>query len=235
MSDDTRRRVWLVASVLTAGADLVLVVTAAAGMARDHPVPKDFGVTAQPAANPPPPTASGPHIGRAHAALPRAALTATRAATLPPSPVALAEPAALTIPAQGVRATVLPVVASHGALGVPDDPAQVGWWTGSALPGASTGSVVIDGHVDSATAGPGALFRIADLRTGDLILVTTTTGDRRSYTVAGRRAYLKAGGLPPDLFAATGPPRLVLISCGGPFDRATGDYLDNIAVFAVPT
>jgi hypothetical protein len=235
MSGDTRRRVWLVASVLTAGAGLVLVVTAAAGMARDHPVPRDFGVTAQPAANPPPPTASGPHTGQTPAARPRAAPTATRDGTLPPSPEAPAEPAALTIPALQVRATVLPVVTSHGTLGVPDDPAQVGWWTGSALPGASTGSVVIDGHVDSATAGPGALFRLADLHTGDLILVTTTTGDRRSYTVTGRRVYLKAGGLPPALFAATGPPRLVLISCGGPFNRATGNYLDNIAVFAVPT
>lgn len=235
MSGDTRGRVWLVASVLTAGAGLVVVVTAVAGMARDHPGPRDFGVTGQPAANPPPPSTGGPHTGRAPAARPRAAPTATPDATLPPSSAAPAEPAALTIPALQVRATVLPVVASHGTLGVPDDPAQVGWWTGSALPGASTGSVVIDGHVDSATTGPGALFRLANLHTGDLILLTTTTGDRRSYTITGRRVYLKAGGLPPALFAATGPPRLVLISCGGPFNRATGSYLDNIAVFAVPT
>jgi len=46
--------------------------------------------------------------------------------------------------------------------------------------------------------------------------------------------YEKAGGLPADIFAQDGPARLVLISCGGPFDRTAGSYLDNIVVFAVP-
>ena len=149
MSGDTRRRVWLSVSVLTAGAGLALVVTAAVGMAGDHPAPRDFGVTARPVLDPTPADAGGPDAGRAPSTLPRAAPTATRAATVSPGSVTLAEPATLTIPALQVRATVLPVVTSHGALGVPDDPAQVGWWTGSALPGASSGSVVIDGHVDS--------------------------------------------------------------------------------------
>jgi sortase (surface protein transpeptidase) len=94
---------------------------------------------------------------------------------------------------------------------------------------------VIDGHIDSAATGPGAFFQLADLRIGDLLIVTTTTGDRRTYPVTGRRTYHKADGLPPDLFATTGPPRLVLITCGGSFDRSTGSYSDNIVVFAAPT
>jgi hypothetical protein len=28
--------------------------------------------------------------------------------------------------------------------------------------------------------------------------------------------------------------RLVLVTCGGPFDASTGNYLDNIVAFAVP-
>jgi hypothetical protein len=28
--------------------------------------------------------------------------------------------------------------------------------------------------------------------------------------------------------------RLVIVSCGGPFDAATGHYLDNIVAYAVP-
>jgi hypothetical protein len=129
---------------------------------------------------------------------------------------------------------VLPVVNDHGTLGVPDDPAQVGWWSASALAGAATGTVVLDGHVDSATSGPGALFRLASLQANDPITLTTRTGQLRRYTVTGRRVYLKAGGLPADIFARDGPARLVLISCGGPFDRTAGSYLDNIVVFAVP-
>jgi Sortase domain len=192
-----------------------------------------YGVTAQP--DPILPAVSRPDASQAHATLSRPAPTSARVSPTPAGSVILAEPATLTIPALQLDATVLPVSTSDGALGVPDDPTRVGWWTGSALPGAPSGSVVIDGHVDSAAAGPGALFRLADLYPGDPIQITTTTRDRHAYTVAGRRVYPKAGGLPPDLFATTGPARLVLISCGGPFDRTTGSYLDNIAVFAVPT
>lgn len=53
--------------------------------------------------------------------------------------------------------------------------------------------------------------------------------------VTGRRVHVKANGLPPELFTTTGAPRLVLITCGGPFDLATRTYLDNIVVFATPT
>lgn len=93
---------------------------------------------------------------------------------------------------------------------------------------------MIDGHVDSATTGPGALFGITELRPNDLIALTTASGQQRQYAVTGRRVYIKSHGLPSSLFATTGTPRLALITCGGPFDRATGSYLDNIVVFALP-
>ena len=142
------------------------------------------------------------------------------------------EPIRLTIPTQQVQAAVVAVESVDGVLGVPDDVSQVGWWTGSALVGASTGTTVLDGHVDSAAAGPGALFRLRELRPGDPLRLETATR-RIGYTVIGRRIISKAGPLPADLFSATGPPRLVLISCGGPFDRVTRSYRDNIVIFAV--
>ncbi len=137
----------------------------------------------------------------------------------------------LDLPALGVRAQVRGVVTTDGVLGVPDNPAEVGWWTGSAPAGSSTGSTVIDGHVDSARTGPGALFHLTNLAAGDPILVTTTAGLVVRYRVTGRHLYLKHQGLPADLFAATGPPRLVLITCGGPFDATARSYEDNIVIF----
>jgi len=204
----------LVASALAAGAGLALLVTAAAGMAHNPGVPPDFGVTSAPNGRPLSSTSSRPDVG---------------------PPVVLEPPTALAIPALRVQATVVPVDSSGEILGVPADPAQVGWWTGGAPPGAASGTVVIDGHIDSATTGPGAFYQLADLHIDDLLIITTTTGDRRNYAVTGRRTYLKANGLPPDLFATTGPPRLVLITCGGSFDRSTGSYSHNIVVFATPT
>lgn len=150
-------------------------------------------------------------------------------ASSPPSP-----PVRVQIPVLGVRALVVPVHTTNGVLGVPEDPQQLGWWAEGAQVGAPTGTVTIDGHVDSAAAGEGALFQVGSLRGGETILVTTASGHTFRYAVTARRSYLKARGLPADLFGTAGQPRLVLITCGGPFDRSAGSYLDNIVVVAMP-
>ena len=126
------------------------------------------------------------------------------------------------------------MVSRDGVLEVPEDPADVGWWAGGARPGDRSGTLVIDGHVDSATLGVGALGRLSDLRAGDRIMIGTSTGVTLAYRVTALRVLEKAPGLPASLFDRTGPARLVLISCGGPFDEAAKSYLDNIAVVALP-
>lgn len=215
MRDSVRRLVGAVAI----GAGLGLLVAAAVAWQDGRQAPGAFGVTS--VAD----SARAVDVGTpAHSSRPA-----------PPRPAVAAEPpVTLTIPSQQVRAEVLPVANVGGVLRVPDDPAQVGWWNASAPVGGSRGSVVIDGHVDSATSGPGALFRLAELRTADRIVLGTAAGQTRSYLVTGRRVYRKSAGLPADIFDQLGAPRLVLISCGGPFDSAAGSYLDNIVVFAVP-
>jgi len=93
---------------------------------------------------------------------------------------------------------------------------------------------VIDGHIDSAAAGAGALFHLAELNPGEPITISTATGAVITYRVQARRVYPKAKtqGLPADLFAQTGPARLVIISCGGNFDASNRSYDDNIVIFA---
>jgi predicted outer membrane protein/sortase (surface protein transpeptidase) len=146
-------------------------------------------------------------------------------------------PLMLTLPSIEVTALVAPVVVSHGNLEVPDDPAQVGWWVRSAPAGAKTGSVIIDGHVDTEHGGLGAFYRmgIGDLRIGDRIVVTTMFGRRVSYRVYAQELYPKAGGLPADVLAQSRDPRLVLITCGGRFDVNSRNYEDNVVVYAHPT
>ena len=145
----------------------------------------------------------------------------------------MGDPVRLAIPALHVVARVQPVTSAGSVLPVPADPHLVGWWTSSARPGAPDGTVVMDGHVDSAREGPGALFRLTELHVGDSLVVTTTSQDV-PYRVIGRRVYTKATGLPRDLFEASPSPRLVLISCGGPFDQQARSYEDNVVVYAVP-
>jgi predicted outer membrane protein len=146
-------------------------------------------------------------------------------------------PAMLALPSVDVTAPVIAVGVSKGNLQVPDDPAQVGWWAFSAEAGAGTGSVIMDGHVDTASGGPGALYRmgIGKLQLGDRITVTTTRGHQVNYRIYAQSVYVKAAGLPADIFAATHEPRLVLITCGGAFDSAGKTYADNVVVYARPT
>jgi hypothetical protein len=185
--------------------------------------PSSFGATSTPAAS------SSSQESTARPDRPGTTRTPGR----PPAAASLGDPVTLAIPDLHLVARVQQVASAGGDLSVPADPHLVGWWTGSARPGAPEGSVVMDGHVDSAHEGPGALFYLTDLGTGDILVVTTTRG-QVSYRVIGRRVYAKATGLPRDLFEATPAPRLVLISCGGPFDPRTRSYQENLVVFAVP-
>ena len=118
-------------------------------------------------------------------------------------------------------------------LQVPHDPRLVGWWTGSAAPGDRQGTVVIVGHVNYAGV-TGALAVLPSLRPGEAVSIAESRQAVR-YRVAAVRTYPKTTGIPDSVFAQTGSPRLVLITCGGPFDRATGNYLDNIVAFARPS
>ena len=141
-------------------------------------------------------------------------------------------PGQLSLPTLNVQAPVEQEVTTKGVLGVPDDPAHVGWWTGSARPGALVGSVVLDGHVDSATRGLGALHQLTTLRSGDPVIVRAVDGTRWRYRVYARQSYSKQQPLPANLFTRTGPDRLVMITCGGAFDASTRHYEANVVVLA---
>lgn len=157
-----------------------------------------------------------------------------RAAAPAPTPAPdLLPPQRLRVPSLGIDAAVQPVGTSRqGALTVPDDVRRLGWWQAGALPGASAGTVVIDGHVDSKDQGKGQFFVLERATPGTTVSVLTAHGET-SYRVVARTVYAKQA-LPADLFDRTGRHRLVLITCGGPFDARTGHYRDNVVVYAVP-
>lgn len=139
------------------------------------------------------------------------------------------------IPRLHIDASVVPVATDrHGALAVPHDPRVTGWWKASARPGAPSGSVVIDGHVDSATLGLGAFFTLGEVRPGDRIVVTNSAGKSSSYRVVARRRYAKTTLPSAQIFSQAVSPRLILVTCGGKFNHETHNYLDNVVIYAVP-
>jgi hypothetical protein len=139
-------------------------------------------------------------------------------------------PVAVELPDRGVSAPVVPTATdADGALAVPDLP-MVGWWAPGALPGAIGGTAVLAGHVD-APGGLGAFAALREVVVGERVLLHGADGRVVSYRATARRQLGKAA-LPAELFRAGGPPRLVLITCGGRFDRATRHYTDNVIVYA---
>jgi sortase (surface protein transpeptidase) len=145
------------------------------------------------------------------------------------------KPIALDIPAIGVHSALQHLgLTAQQTLQVPaPGPSynDAAWYKYSPTPG-SVGPAVILGHVDSAAQGPSVFFRLGDLRPGERLLVIRADGLAAGFVVNGVRRYPKDRFPTRLVYGNTDHAALRLITCGGPFDHATGRYLDNIVVFA---
>jgi sortase (surface protein transpeptidase) len=96
------------------------------------------------------------------------------------------------------------------------------------------GNVVMAGHVDywntgpNGTAGPAVFWDVRDLPAGDVIRVVGEDGKNYEYAVQWTQAYsseeLTPDTIQKDIVGDTGEETLTLITCGGDFDPATGEY-----------
>ena len=78
----------------------------------------------------------------------------------------------------------------------------------------------------------GGAVDLRNLKVGDIIEISDSAEHLSTWTVdAAPQTALKTQ-LPPALWVTTGTPKLALVTCGGPFDPATGHYLDNVLVWA---
>jgi hypothetical protein len=143
-------------------------------------------------------------------------------------------PVRVTIAGRGGPIPVVPVgVVDNGRLEVPDDPHHVGWWAGGAAPGDPAGSVVLAGHLDSADQGLGVFATLLTVRTGQSVVVRDATGQQHRYQVTTRRSYPR-DQLPTWVFQRGGPPRLMLLTCGGRYDTSRHHYTRTVVVLARP-
>jgi hypothetical protein len=149
------------------------------------------------------------------------------------APLAASRPARIEIPRLGVSAPMTTLgLSDDGSVQVPplDNHNLAGWYQGSVTPG-QRGTAVILGHVDSYT-GESVFFSIKTLRPGDRIKVVRADGSTAVFAVDGVQKVVKATFPAEAIYANTSYPSLRLITCGGPFDKAKGQYLDNIVVYS---
>jgi Sortase domain len=144
-------------------------------------------------------------------------------------------PVWLRISELGIKAAIVPEVIDieKGILGMPGNIRRLGWWRDGMAPMAQSGTILIAGHYDFAAAGPGAFYSLPHARRGERIHITTADGSVHTYRVVTMHSYPK-NALPLTVFDRRGPPRLVLVTCGGRFDSTTKHFLDNIVVTALP-
>lgn len=141
----------------------------------------------------------------------------------------------LRLPAHGLRVPVVPVgVAPDGSMQIPEDVATAGWYRFGPAPGDRRGSTVLSGHINDRDQGVGAFAVLASVTEGEPVLVTLAGGRVLRYRVVARERFDKAAVPMGRIFDRGGAPRLTLVTCGGAFDRSSGNYRDNIVVTAVP-
>lgn len=143
------------------------------------------------------------------------------------------QPIGLTIESLGINvATVIDVgVEDNGDMEVP--PAdEVGWYRYGPAPG-QEGSSVLAAHI-AYDGVDGVFVNLDDLALGSIIAVEYDDGSIAEFEAVATEQYNKQQ-LPKDsIFARTGEPQLVLITCGGEFNRQVRSYDDNIVVYANP-
>ncbi len=149
------------------------------------------------------------------------------------STIPVVRPNELSISSIGVAANVEPADVVNGRLLVTNDAAHVSQWRGGSTVTSLVGTILLAGHVNFARQGPGAMARLAFVHRDARIELSDRRGHVSLWRAAALGTYAKSD-LPRSLFSTTGQHRLVLVTCGGPYDRATHHYLFNVVLVALP-
>ncbi|WP_395639175.1 class F sortase [Pseudolysinimonas sp.] len=168
----------------------------------------------------------------------------TRATAVPDVPIVSGEtqvvrtprpPVSVDVPAAGVSVPVVPVgLEADGYMELPDEVTVAGWYRFGPDPLSDAGTTVISAHVDSARYGLGPFAALEGLPAGTEVVVTVEGGRQVRYAIESVTSILKREVPLAEIFERDGAPRLVMITCGGQFDRDAFRYSDNVIVVATP-
>ncbi|MEU0568404.1 class F sortase [Nonomuraea sp. NPDC005983] len=150
--------------------------------------------------------------------------------TTPQSAGASVVPESIDIPSIDVEAPLMKLgLSKDGEVELPpyEKPKMAGWFSGSAVPGEKGASVIV-GHVDTKTA-PAVFFKLRQVRKGEIVKVERSDGKVVEYKVDSIEQVHKDSFPAKRVYVDDG---LKLVTCGGKFDYAKGEYVDNIIVYA---
>ena len=216
----SRRVVPALVAVVAAAA----VAVAAWGLSRlgADPAPDDVLDVAGRSSATPPPTSPTP------SASPSPATPARRAGVVAEVPTHLRLPSGTDVAVKAVSTT------ADGLLDVPDDIRTAGWWRGGSRLGDPFGSTLIAAHIDSRTQGLGPYAELLQVERGARIVVRSQHLVQRFAVTSLRLVPRSSLADAPELFAASGPRRLTMVTCAGPYLADRGGYQNLAVVTARP-
>lgn len=146
-------------------------------------------------------------------------------------------PTTISIPSANITSELKTVgTTTSGGIDTPkgDDFDKAAWFDGSPAPGQYGASVIV-GHVDSYESDGSAsvFYNLHTLKPGDPVSIARQDGRTVRFEVYALRQYSREHIPADDVYLPhSDTAELRLITCSGTFDTATGEYSDNIVVFA---
>lgn len=123
---------------------------------------------------------------------------------------------------------------SDGAMEIPNNVVDVGWFTGSARPG-ENGTSVITGHVAQIRGGvvtkPGVFFTLKDLSAGDTLAVINDKGESTTFIVRETRNYDPLADATNVFTSNDNYSHLNIITCEGTWHPDQLSYSQRLVVF----
>lgn len=113
-------------------------------------------------------------------------------------------------------------------MGVPKNTDNTAWFKDGPKPG-DKGNAVMNGHVDNKW-GPSVFYRLKELKKGNKVIVTSSSGKKRTFEVIKVQSYPREEK-PNAFFGYAFTRNLNFITCTGTFDHAAGTHEKRLVVF----
>ena len=140
-------------------------------------------------------------------------------------------PVGLTVESAGIDAGIEALRVVNGAMQDPTGPWVVGWYENLGALG-RIGNIVMAGHIDYWNVGPSVFYNLSGLQPGAEIVVSGEDGKAYPYAVEWVQQFDSTSMPLDDVTGPTEGQSLTLITCGGAFDYANGQYLQRTVVRA---
>jgi len=114
---------------------------------------------------------------------------------------------------------------------MPENARDIGWFAGSAR-SSEIGGTLLSGHFDTPTGRPAVLYRLRELREGDLVILINDAGQQLNYQVT-QIISQDYKIFPLDLvYGKVDYSELRILTCDGVWNKEEKSYSKRLVIYA---